>query len=1158
MQYVPLHLHTEYSLLDGSIRTKALCKFAKENNMPAVAITDHGVMYGAIDMYVAAKDAGIKALIGCEFYVTNSQDLSDKSPSSREYYHLVLIAKNQQGYQNLIKLVSISHIEGFYYKPRINHKLLEKYKDGLICLSACIQGEVIQAILKQGYNEAKEIAQYYKSLFADDYYLEMQDHGLLDQKKSNPDLIKLSKELGIELVITNDSHYLKKEDADWHDTLLCIQTNSLKEDNNRFKFSNNEFYVKTPEELKESFHWLDENQFNKAIENTVNIANKCNLTIEMGKSFLPPFDVPEGYTAETYLEHLVFKGLNEKYGEISSDIEKRARYELSIIDNMGFAAYFLIVWDFINYSREHNIPVGPGRGSAAGSVIAYALGITSLDPIEHNLLFERFLNPERVSMPDVDIDFCIEGRAKVIEYVTKKYGADHVCQIITFGSLAAKNAFKSIARAYDVPFSEANKWSSLIPSGPGVTLKDALADGMELKALYDSNPTVKKIVDMALPIEGLKQNIGTHAAGVIISHLPLNEIVPVQLSKENSVITEFAMSDIEKLGLLKMDFLGLKNLTTIRNTLDLIKQRTGETFDINKIPLDDKLTFDLLTRGDTDGVFQLESAGMKKLVRDLRPSVFEDLGALVALFRPGPLDSGMVEDFVARKHGRQEIKYPHPVLEPILKDTYGTIVYQEQIMQIAQAMAGYTLGQADILRRAMGKKKHDVMEKQKSIFIEGAKNNNIEEKIASDLFETMAKFAAYCFNRSHSAAYAFVAYQTAYLKAHYPIEYMAALLSSVKNDLDKTQSYISESQKLGIKILPPDINYSSIDFTPDGNNIRFGLGSVKGVGSSIIELIEKERENGKFTSISDFVARVDMKCINRKTLESLFKSGAFCSLEPSRKKLIENIDSIINLAQKEHKAKELGQVSLFSALSGAGLNNSTSMTQSFEMQSFKLLGDDSDYSDSIIQGFEKELLGFYISSHPLENIKDKLKFLTTHNINELSDVPNDKLVTICGLVVQERQIPLKKDPTKSLKMGVIEDLTSSVDFVIFYKNLVEYGSFLQTGKKVILSGRVQKREEQDSIQFIIESVKPVENSNLVHLSIKKEMPFEEIIELKDFISQFKGSDPLIIHINSGEATDKKTILTGCNFWVESSNVFINSFEKKYNDKIDIKITSLDS
>lgn len=1158
MQYVPLHLHTEYSLLDGSIRTKALCKFAKENNMPAVAITDHGVMYGAIDMYVAAKDAGIKALIGCEFYVTNSQDLSDKSPSSREYYHLVLIAKNQQGYQNLIKLVSISHIEGFYYKPRINHKLLEKYKDGLICLSACIQGEVIQAILKQGYNEAKEIAQYYKSLFADDYYLEMQDHGLLDQKKSNPDLIKLSKELGIELVITNDSHYLKKEDADWHDTLLCIQTNSLKEDNNRFKFSNNEFYVKTPEELKESFHWLDENQFNKAIENTVNIANKCNLTIEMGKSFLPPFDVPEGYTAETYLEHLVFKGLNEKYGEISSDIEKRARYELSIIDNMGFAAYFLIVWDFINYSREHNIPVGPGRGSAAGSVIAYALGITSLDPIEHNLLFERFLNPERVSMPDVDIDFCIEGRAKVIEYVTKKYGADHVCQIITFGSLAAKNAFKSIARAYDVPFSEANKWSSLIPSGPGVTLKDALADGMELKALYDSNPTVKKIVDMALPIEGLKQNIGTHAAGVIISHLPLNEIVPVQLSKENSVITEFAMSDIEKLGLLKMDFLGLKNLTTIRNTLDLIKQRTGETFDINKIPLDDKLTFDLLTRGDTDGVFQLESAGMKKLVRDLRPSVFEDLGALVALFRPGPLDSGMVEDFVARKHGRQEIKYPHPVLEPILKDTYGTIVYQEQIMQIAQAMAGYTLGQADILRRAMGKKKHDVMEKQKSIFIEGAKNNNIEEKIASDLFETMAKFAAYCFNRSHSAAYAFVAYQTAYLKAHYPIEYMAALLSSVKNDLDKTQSYISESQKLGIKILPPDINYSSIDFTPDGNNIRFGLGSVKGVGSSIIELIEKERKNGKFTSISDFVARVDMKCINRKTLESLFKSGAFCSLEPSRKKLIENIDSIINLAQKEHKAKELGQVSLFSALSGAGLNNSTSMTQSFEMQSFKLLGDDSDYSDSIIQGFEKELLGFYISSHPLENIKDKLKFLTTHNINELSDVPNDKLVTICGLVVQERQIPLKKDPTKSLKMGVIEDLTSSVDFVIFYKNLVEYGSFLQTGKKVILSGRVQKREEQDSIQFIIESVKPVENSNLVHLSIKKEMPFEEIIELKDFISQFKGSDPLIIHINSGEATDKKTILTGCNFWVESSNVFINSFEKKYNDKIDIKITSLDS
>lgn len=1141
MQYVPLHLHTEYSLLDGAIKTKELCKFAKENNMPSVAITDHGVMYGVLDFYVNAKSVGIKPIIGCEFYLTNGK-IEDKNSNNREYFHLILLAKNNKGYKNLIKLLSISHIDGFYYKPRINKDLLEKYSEGLICCSACLQGEIAQILLKNGYKQALECAKYYKNLFKDDYYLEIQDHGLLEQKKTNPDIIKIAKELEIELVITNDSHYLRKEDADWHDTLLCIQTNSLKEEENRFRFSNDEFYVKTPKQLREAFNWLDEETFLRAIENTVKISEKCNLDIELGKSFLPPFDVPDGYTSESYLEYRVNIGLKEKYGEISEEIQNRVKYELGIINQMGFSAYFLIVWDFINYAREHDVPVGPGRGSAAGSLVAYALGITSLDPMQHHLLFERFLNPERISMPDVDIDFCIEGRGKIIDYVTKKYGEDHVCQIITFGSLAAKNALKSVARVYDVPFQDANKWSALIPSGPGVTLQDALQEGMELKTLYDTDATVKKIVDMALPIEGIKQNIGTHAAGVIISHLPLNEIVPVQLSKENAVITEFAMSDIEKLGLLKMDFLGLKNLTTIKNTLNLIKKNHGIELDINKIPLDDKKTFELLAKGETDGVFQLESAGMKKLVRELKPSVFEDLGALVALFRPGPLDSGMVEDFVARKHGREEIKYPHPLLEPILKDTYGTIVYQEQIMQIAQALAGYTLGQADILRRAMGKKKHEVMEQQKAIFVEGAKKNHVDEKIATELFDTMSKFAAYCFNRSHSAAYAFVAYQTAYLKAHYPVEYLCALLSSVKTDQEKTQAYIAEAKNYGIEILPPDVNKSFDDFTVDGKNIRFGLGSIKGIGEAVIAAIVESREkSGEFSSISDFVTRVDFKYINRKTIESFSKSGAFSTIESSRKKLLNNVENIINLAQKETKAKETGQVSLFSTMLVQNQDRSAISGKSFEVQSFKLEGPDDEFDETTLQSFEKEYLGFYISSHPLETVKTKMPFLTTHNIIDFANLPNESTVTICGLILSMRQIPTKKDPSKFLKMGTIEDLTSKVDYVAFHKTLLSCGSFIENGQKVIMTGKLQRRDEQN-VQIVVDSVIPVENINIVNVFVKsQDVPFETLVCFKDYLSSHKGHDPVVFHTFEEE----NKIVASSHFWVETSNDFVNEANRKF-------------
>lgn len=655
--YVPLHLHSEYSLLDGAIKVKALCQYAKDNNMPAVAITDHGVMYSAIEFYRTAKEMGVKAIIGCEFYVHDG-DIHEKTFNHNPLYHLVLLAKDKTGYMNLVKLVSIAHCEGMYYKPRVNFELIEKYHEGLICSSACLGGEVLQNLLKNDYEAAKATAKQYKDLFGDDYYIELQDHGLDEQKRTNPDLIKIAQELDIKMIITNDSHYLKKEDADWHDTLLCLQTNALKSEENRFHFPNNEFYVKTPMELRDSFKWMDSKLFEECIKNTVDIADKCHLMMEFGKSPLPHYEVPAGHTVESYLDYVVHEGLKERYGEIPPEIEERVRYELGIIEQMGFSAYFLITWDFVHFAKTHGIPVGPGRGSAAGSVVAYALKITELDPIRHHLLFERFLNPERYSMPDVDIDFCIERRGEVIDYVSKKYGADKVCQIITFGTYAAKAAMKGVARVMDIPYARSNQLASLIPNEPKTHIDDAMLDGMELKKIYDEDPEVKRLVDMAKAIEGIKNNVGTHAAGVIIAHKPLNEIVPVQPSKDGIIVTEYPMADLEKLGLLKMDFLGLRNLTMIHKTMDLIKRRQGIEFDIDRIPLDDKPTYDMLIKGDTDGVFQLESSGMKKLVKDLKPDVFEDLGALVALFRPGPLQAGMVDDFVERKHGRKEITYP--------------------------------------------------------------------------------------------------------------------------------------------------------------------------------------------------------------------------------------------------------------------------------------------------------------------------------------------------------------------------------------------------------------------------------------------------------------------------------------------------------------------
>ncbi len=1175
MKYVPLHIHTEYSLLDGAIKIPDFYKFAAENDMPAIAITDHGVMYGCADMFIAknemighmeaageneeaAKIKAVKPILGCEFYVADG-DVEEDKHTKKPLYHLVLLAKNQNGYHNLCKLDSYATTKGHYYKPRINHEILEKYKDDLVCLSACIQGEVARFCLNGDKEEAKKRAKYYKELFKEDYYIELQDHGLQEQKDSNPFLMEVAKELNIKTVITNDSHYLRAQDASWHDTLLCEQTKSKKSEVNRFKFSVNEFYVKTVEELRKAFSWMDEEYFNSCIETTVEVADKCNFEmdkLEFGKTkeYLPKFPIPEGFKDEQdYFNHLCIEGLKKRYGDpIPDSIMERYEYEKGVIFQMGFPAYFLLTWDFINWAKEHKIPVGPGRGSAAGSIVAYSLGITELDPIQHKLLFERFLNPERISMPDIDIDFCQRKRGEVIDYVSKRWGKDHVCQIITFGTLAAKAALKAVCRVYDIPFQEANTWAGMVPSAPGTKLKDALLDGMELKKLCDENPQVQSLVDEALHMEGLKNQTGTHAAGVIIAPRPMDEIIPITLSKEKSTETQYPMAGIEKIGLLKMDFLGLETLTIIQDALDLIKERTGKDIDINRIPLDDKETFEMLSRGETDAVFQLESSGMKKYIKRLKPTVFEDLGAMVALYRPGPLEAGMVEGFIDRKHGREKIEYAHPLLEPILKDTYGTILYQEQIMAIFQSLADYTLGGADMVRRMMGKKKLQQMAEQKSIFVDATHKKGMTKEAATQLFEQIESFAKYCFNKAHSSAYAFVAYQTAYLKAHYPVEFMCAMLTSVADKQDKTQQYILQCQNQGIEVLAPDINKSNSQFTPDENNIRFGLASIKNVGEAVITEIEEVRKEKPFESFYDFCSRVDSKCLNKRTLESLIKAGAFSSIEKSRKQCLENIDSVVEFVQNSAKAKSSGQVSLFSAISSEA-------QEELNIPTFQMSGNsEEEFSDSQIQQFEKELMGIYVTSHPLESIKDTLKYITTQTISDILEAPKqDANVTLCGLLSQVIQKSTKKDPTKFIKTGVIEDLTNRIGFVVFPKVVEKYGALIESEQKVILKAKVSIRDEEINLQ--VNEVKPITEVNLVKIKFLKELENEENVFLKELLSKYKGENPVVIEFKAPDEFDTiqdYQMLTSNHLWVDVNSNIQKEIESSFKEKIEVEINAL--
>ena len=1204
--FIPLHIHSEYSLLDGMIRVGDLVKYAQENNLPAIAITDHGVMYSAVEFYELAEHAGINPLIGCEFYV-NTGDIHVHDSNKNPLYHLILIAKDNKGYKNLIKLVSTAWCEGFYYKPRINFELLKEYHEGLICASACLGGEVLQHLLKNEYDQAKEVAKRYQDLFGDDYYIELQDHNMEEQKRTNPDLMKIAKELGIKMIITNDSHYLRKEDADAQDTLLCLQTNANKDDEKRFHFPNNEFYVKSKEEMRQAFSWMDDATFEECCANTEEVANKCDVEIELHNAPLPHYDVPEEFiftsddvdpkiierlkkknktenTAdvmeeakyiqgiENYLEHIVFEGLKKRYGDPPpEDIIKRAKYELGVINHMGFPAYFMITWDFIHFAKTHDIPVGPGRGSAAGSVVAYALEITDIDPIYHKLLFERFLNPERFTMPDIDIDFCIEKRGDVIDYVTKKYGEDKVCQIITFSTYAPKAAFKGVGRVLQVPFAESNRLTGLIEPALDVArasnpkaewLRDIVAAEGEsdFKKLYDEdyqimNPesgktiSFKRWVDMAIAIEGLKCGTGTHAAGVIISHAPLDTILPVQPSKDGIVQTGYPKHEAtEVLDLLKMDFLGLRNLTMITKTCKMVKKYRGIDVDINNIPLDDKPTYEMLVRGETIGVFQLESQGMMNLVKRLKPDVFEDLGALVALFRPGPLGSGMVDDFVARKHGKQEITYAHPLLEPVLKDTYGTIVYQEQIMQVFQVLADYSLGQADQVRRMMGKKDLKTMEEQRGKFIAASAKHDMKKEDAEKLFNQILAFASYCFNRSHSAAYAFVAYQTAYLKTHYPVEYFSALLSSVADNKDQTQLYIEEAQRLGSKVLAPDINKSYLEYAPDGENIRFGMAAIKGVGAPVVEAIIKEREeNGDFKNIFDFCKRIDAKYVNKKSLEGLIKAGAFSNIEKSRKQLFENMEHILDVTSKEAKDRAMGQVSLFSALGG---------DSEFENVQYQLVGSDAEYTDKEIQLFEKEFLGFYVTSHPLFSIRDKLPFLMTHRVAELKELKEDEVVTLCGLVTATRQIPTKKDPSKFLRFVTLEDLTGKVDCVCFHKKLMEFGELLIQDNKVVITGKVQHRGEEGAVSVLIDNVKSVENSNIVTLELKRDVKYEELCGIKNILAKHHGDDPVMFKMPPIDGYSTK-ILTAPIFWVSSTNDLVSHMQQVFPNTMNVTIRSLD-
>ncbi|MBF2072235.1 MAG: DNA polymerase III subunit alpha [Synechococcales cyanobacterium C42_A2020_086] len=1086
MSFVGLHIHSDYSLLDGASQLPQLIDRVVELGMPAIALTDHGVMYGAIELLKVCRAKGVKPIIGNEMYVING-DITKQERRPR--YHQVVLAKNTQGYKNLVKLTTISHLhgvqgKGIFSRPCINKELLEQYHEGLIVTSACLGGEVPQAIMQGKPEVARRVAQWYKDLFGEDYYLELQDHGSQEDRIVNVELVRIARELDIQLICTNDSHYISCFDVEAHDALLCIQTGKLISEEKRLRYSGTE-YLKSAEEMGYLFRdHLTEDVIQEAISNTLAVADKVEEYQILGEPRIPDYPVPEGYTVSTYLEEVARQGLVERfncqsYNEIAPHYQERLDYELQMMHQMGFDAYFLVVWDYIKFARDHGIPVGPGRGSAAGSLVAYALRITNIDPVHHGLLFERFLNPERKSMPDIDTDFCIERRDEVIQYVTEKYGTDRVAQIITYNRMTSKAVLKDVARVLDIPYNEADRMAKLIPVVRGKPTKLSVmiseqTPAPEFKEKYDTDPKVRHWVDMAIRIEGTNKSVGIHAAGVVISAQPLDEIVPLQRNADGAVFTQYFMEDIESLGLLKMDFLGLKNLTMIQKTVDLIRQTRQIQIDLDRLPMDDPEAYKLLSRGELEGIFQLESSGMRQIVRELRPSGLEDISSVLALYRPGPLDAGLIPKFINRKHGREKIEYEHEILKPILNETYGIMVYQEQIMKIAQDMAGYSLGQADLLRRAMGKKKKSEMEKHQELFVKGASERGVKQKIAVELFEQMVLFAEYCFNKSHSTAYGYVTYQTAYLKANYPVEYMAALLTANSGDQDKVQRYIATCLSMGIRVEPPDINRSGVDFTPLQDSILFGFSAVRNVGEGAIENILAAREaDGPFKSLADLCDRIDPRSVNRRALEALVQCGALDSLDPNRHQLMQDLDLVLDWAQSRARDRAIGQGSLFDLLGGT----STTTLNGFETAPKAPAVP--DYPPQEKLKLEKELLGFYISDHPLKAVQQAARVLAPINLSDLADKPDN--ITLSAIVMISSLKPIITKRGDRMAVLQIEDLTGQADAVVFPKIFERIGHTLQVDTRMMIWGKVDRRD--DRTQFIIEDAEPIEEIRMVMVEL---------------------------------------------------------------------------
>ncbi|HEY9900322.1 MAG TPA: DNA polymerase III subunit alpha [Pantanalinema sp.] len=1118
-KFVHCHVHSEYSLLDGASRIGELVKRAAKYEMPALALTDHGVMYGAIEFYRKAKEAGIKPLIGMEAYIAPGSRF-DKTPNrsgGKNYGHLVLLAKNRTGYKNLVKLNSLGHLEGFYHKPRIDKDALAAHSEGLIALTACLGGEIPQHIMHGRFEEAEASARWYQQTFGDDFYLEVQNHGLAEQQRVNKALLELSDRTGIKIAGTNDSHYTNPGDQRSHEALLCIQTGKSLLDPTRKMHYGPDFYLKTAQEMAQVFHDMPQ-----ALHHTLEIAQKCNLILDFGRSLLPRYDVPQGHDVDTFLTKLAWDGLKERYETLTPDLEERLRFELQIIQQMGFSAYFLIVWDFINFAKTSGIQVGPGRGSAAGSLVAYCLKITNIDPVKYFLLFERFLNPERVSMPDMDIDFCIERRGEVIEYVAQKYGRDKVAQIVTFGTLGAKAAIKDVGRVLELNFNDTNRLTKMVPEELGISLDDASKDGSELFAESQKDPKVAEILELGKKLEGIVRNTSLHAAGVIIARDPLTETVPLQRvgkDDEEGIATQYEYKYCEMMGLLKMDFLGLRNLTMIAKALVNIKARHGVDYDLNSQDFTDPKVYELLQAGGTVGIFQVESEGMTKLVKRLQPTNFEDISAILALYRPGPLQSGYVDEYVDRKHGKKPVEYAHPDLVPILKDTYGTMVFQEQIMQIAQVLAGYSLGQADLLRRAMGKKKKEEMDKQREIFLQGTQTHGVSDEVANDLFDKMTKFSEYCFNRAHTAAYAVVTYHTAYLKAHYPSEYMAALMSSLLGAQDKILLCINDCRRMGIPVLPPDVNSSGADFTPTDEGIRFGLGAIKNVGFGAIDAIVEARSRQpeqRFTDFYQFCSEVDLKQVNKRCIESLIRCGALDTLGGHRAQYLAALDDAVDRASRKQRDAAVGQISLF----GGGHEAAVTLES-------PTMPDVPAFEAEEQLAMEKELIGFYVSGHPLQTVPVKIEWHTSHTISQLPTLGDGKQVVIGGLLMQTRRMITKNGDF--MLAGKLEDFTDQIDVVAFPKTYETCSALLHDDAKLLIKGKYSNQDDRQ--QVIISQVFNLGAMPSLHLHLSEFATPQQLVLISQLLRNHqgeKGAIPVIFHFDH----TSQQVVASDSFWVQ--------------------------